>query len=712
VSGDIARTAWVLAIAVLAALAPEVVLGLSRASGEGPGAAAAFCAMAAALAVATAAMAALLAPAVVGLAALVRAAGGPATGRRPTASGAALVHALASGSALFVVATAAVATGLVRRFRDPALLGLTIALAALAVLVAATAAALVVHAAVRRAPRLLSDRLVTSDPLRDGAAAIGLWLALGWLAVAVAWQLWAELALVFPLRLAAALTVAVLVATRGPALLAWRDTRRGARLLGARSAAIALGLAAAVLWLADHPHARRVLLESPPLAAAYRLLGWVTDVDRDGFTALLGGGDCAPFDGAIHPAARDLPDDGIDQNCSGSDYRPGPPRAVGAGARVPPALRRDDYDLLLVTIDTLRYDRTTPSGYRRDTSPRLAALAARSVWFEEAHAPANITRESLPVLAAGRHMAELPLGRQLEPAQFAPRVLDPDATTIAEQLSAAGYATAMFTAYGFFSDWNLAQGMDRFVNLAGGTYHGGAAKLTRAALAHLTALPQGQRWFTWIHYLDPHQPYDRHDGFPVFGTEYPDRYDGDIAYVDHHLGLLLDWIAADAARAARTIVVVTADHGEHLGEGGRTFHGNSLHRVLTHVPLVIHVPGMTPRRVATPASLVDLAPTLAALLDVAPSPDWTGEPLVDVLLGDRHDPDRVVFAADASRQHYVAIGGGLRLHLEARDALHRLVDPVADPLEEVDLSAARPVERARLQQALDRWREEVASRRP
>src|SRR6185436_10973507 len=106
--------------------------------------------------------------------------------------------------------------------------------------------------------------------------------------------------------------------------------------------------------------------------------------DRDGYGSLLGENDCAPFNRKIHPTARDIPDNGIDENCNGRDFsvKNAPSYKSGEKLPLPPEYQRD-WNVLLITIDATRYDHTTFGGYKqkkgRDTTPNLAKLADRSV---------------------------------------------------------------------------------------------------------------------------------------------------------------------------------------------------------------------------------------------------------------------------------------------------------------------------------------------
>src|SRR5262249_23671941 len=147
---------------------------------------------------------------------------------------------------------------------------------------------------------------------------------------------------------------------------------------------------------------------SPALEKLIGLVRTANDLDRDGFGSLLGENDCGPFDKAIHPGATDLPDDGIDQNCDGRDFTLRPSAAPsGPAVAVPAQFKRSDWNVLLITIDTVRYDHTSFGGYKngpkkRDTTPRLAELAQRSTSFTFCNAPSAGTMASIPAIITSK----------------------------------------------------------------------------------------------------------------------------------------------------------------------------------------------------------------------------------------------------------------------------------------------------------------------
>jgi arylsulfatase A-like enzyme len=145
-------------------------------------------------------------------------------------------------------------------------------------------------------------------------------------------------------------------------------------------------------------------------------------------------------------------------------------------------------------------------------------------------------------------------------------------------------------------------------------------KVSDAALK-LLGKPEStdKRFFLWVHYVDPHADYIRHDGVPNFGSGARDSYDNEIAFVDKQVGRILDAIAA-APWAARTAIVITSDHGEMFGEHGMWRHGFELWEGLVRVPLIMLVPGVKPSRIKTRRSAIDVVPTLLDLAGVSQPP--------------------------------------------------------------------------------------------
>jgi arylsulfatase A-like enzyme len=269
--------------------------------------------------------------------------------------------------------------------------------------------------------------------------------------------------------------------------------------------------------------------------------------------------------------------------------------------------------------------------------------------------------------------------------------------------------------------------------------------LTDQAVAFLRDVGD-QPFFLFLHYFDPHYDFQQHEGHD-FGGGYegplgsgepilqlwkklkhlsPDDmaylislYDSEIAFTDHHIGAVLAELDRQGV-LADTIVIVTADHGEEFMERGWLGHSITLHHELIRVPLIMKLPGVTPRVVDTPVSLMDVAPTLLGFLGIEIPPDLDGRAL-DLRSG-RDVPIAPVFSETFNPQVHRP-GSAKRLALQSvvvgnhkliYNGLRRraeLYDLSADPAERRDLRQAGTGDLEALQALLDTWTERTASKR-
>ncbi len=607
---------------------------------------------------------------------------------------------------MFVIGAATLVYALILRFVQPGLIALVAAVACLVwgSVCAGFGLAVVGWLSGRR---ILPAVLGQWDPFVCAKNAVLVWIGVFWIGAGIAYATWTRFQIVFPLRPLATLTLGVLLWMERDTLLRLVFCPRGQ---WRRAAIVVAGLAlivgvCGVFWVADAASRRAVLL-SPSLSLLVKTLRTVSDLDRDGYSSLLGEGDCAPFDRLIHPGAQDVANDGIDQNCTGADYVPVPRPSPVSEIPVPDHLRRNDWSVLLITIDTLRYDRVGFGGYSRPTTPALDRLAKKSVWFDNAYSTGVFTKDVLPTIATSQYAEELPLGDRIAAPKQYPRKLLPSAITFAEVLQSSGYQTAFMVAHPYFDGWGIDQGFDVFHNVPWkGASNPTASVLTQRAIQWLDGVESSQRWFLWVHYYDPHFPYVGHPKPAWFGDTHSDRYDGEVRFVDESIGRLLKSVSNDPDQKKRTIVIVTADHGEQLGERGSYGHGGALWQYLVHVPLLMYVPGISARRMKTPVSLLDLAPTLAALVGVAPDPSWTGRALIPELVLGRESPDRVVFSAEPETRTYAAISLEWKLIFSEYENLYQLVHLPTDSKEK--RNATDPRAFAKLKRSLVQWRERL-----
>jgi|GEM_PF-2315260 len=370
----------------------------------------------------------------------------------------------------------------------------------------------------------------------------------------------------------------------------------------------------------------------------------------------------------------------------GSNPPPGVRAALGALFLVRridrPRARRDGSgrNIVVLLVDTLRADRLGTYGESRPTSPDLDALAAGGIVFDDARAPAPLTGPSTAALFTGRPLSrDIPCGQQQR--------LPFERVTIAEAAQRNGWTTAAFVANALLAPGiGFEQGFEEYFDVA----FRPAEDVSRRA-AEWIREHREERFLLYVHYLDPHAPYSAPDpwydrfspdyaggvvrntwtswqhpwaqvltqamlqGLPVdpsptfgenarrartraeIGTALLERletlYAGEIRYWNDQLRLVLDALD-DAVLRDRTIIAVTADHGEEFAEDRHLGHGFSLHDAAVRVPLLLAgpLPG-APRRIPQPVSLADLAPLLLDLAGIPVPDEMAGRTLAEIESG-------------------------------------------------------------------------------
>jgi arylsulfatase A-like enzyme len=406
--------------------------------------------------------------------------------------------------------------------------------------------------------------------------------------------------------------------------------------------------------------------------------------------------------------------------------------------------------VILITCDTLRADRLGVYGYERDVSPHLDAFAREAIVFDTAYSTAPLTLPSVCSLLTGRLPEEIGVEHNRQ-------ILLPPANTLAEELSAAGIPTSavvsnwvLKTPPGVPREYGVQQGFDHFDDqmttreAVRGMPERIAPLTTKAAIEALKRqrATGEDRFFLWVHYQDPHGPYaapPRHqeamdrpatDEVPLpLGTStsghgvlpsyqergerrhpeyYRIQYDAEIRYFDEWVGRLLQWLE-EHDWIDDSLVIISADHGESLGEHDYWFcHGESLFDELVRVPLIIRYPAGLPhptaplqgdyRRASEVVSQIDIFPTVLEVFGLQVPP----------ASGSGHSLLSSASRADALAIQMVGLDDGARKVRAVRDSRYHLIfeegvnpmlfDLAKDPGQERDLGNVEP-------EVVDRLRE-------
>jgi len=296
------------------------------------------------------------------------------------------------------------------------------------------------------------------------------------------------------------------------------------------------------------------------------------------------------------------------------------------------------HNLLIITLDTTRADRLGCYGYAKAQTPTLDALAKKGTLFENASAQVPLTLPSHCSIFTGRYPKEH--GVRVNGHNSLPEGTE----TLATLLKRQGYQTgATIAAFVLHSVFGLHRGFDSYnddVASSGGdawslTAERRADTVTDAALKWLE-LPRQDPFFAWVHYFDPHDPYDPPE---PFRGKFVQPYDGEIAFMDSQIKRIVDWLE-QSGHAAKTLLIVAGDHGESFSEHIEHGHGVFLYRTAIHVPLLVVHPKEIPAgvRVSTAVDLIDLLPTVVELLGLADTVQMSGRSLAGVFRGEALDP--------------------------------------------------------------------------
>jgi arylsulfatase A-like enzyme len=387
--------------------------------------------------------------------------------------------------------------------------------------------------------------------------------------------------------------------------------------------------------------------------------------------------------------------------------------------------------VVVLTIDTLRADHLSSYGYRRPTTPNIDRLLASGVRFTQARTVEPLTNPALCSMFTSLYPHEHGATRN-------GLRLRPDLPSAARILARRGYRTAAFV--GNWTLKNRISGLGDHFEQYGeiftrkrwlGMFKGEstAEDLTDAALAWLEETRESPRrpFLLWVHYVEPHAPYRLQEefarplGVPIRGeVSRQDRYDTEVAFVDHHLGRLLAAFERDPVLKANTLFVFAADHGESLGEHGYWGHGRNLYEPTLRIPLGFAWAGrLRPGTVLdAPAANIDVAPTILGLAGLPVPANFRGLDWTPVFQGAPPPRDRILLfqahkgavisaqeAASARRKGLLEVGvmmGERKEIFRLDESRLALFDLSRDPRETRSLAQG-----IQLSQRLHQWMDNV-----
>ena len=389
------------------------------------------------------------------------------------------------------------------------------------------------------------------------------------------------------------------------------------------------------------------------------------------------------------------------------------PRAVRNGGRS---------NVILITLDTLRPDRLSCYGSKIVETPSIDAFAAEGVRFTNAASTVPLTLPAHASIMTGLY----PPGHGVR--ENVGTVLDARIPTLAELLGKGGWATAGFvSAFVLDHRWGIGRGFDRYfddfdrmgmetastANM--GSVRRDGAETVAAAVSWLDKRPSGRPFFLWLHLYDPHDPYAPKEPFKSRHAGRP--YDGAVAYTDSLVG---DFRRALDERhlLEDSLVILTSDHGEGLGDHGETFHGFLVYDSTIRVALIVKTPGGdgAGRVVDRTVSHVDLLPTILELVGLSVPGKIDGRSLAPLIAGPDVAWERPVY----SESLYPLLHYGWAPLRALRTDRFKLIDAprpelydiAQDPAEEKNLHGAEPDRARELTADLGRLRHRIESGKP
>jgi arylsulfatase A-like enzyme len=357
-------------------------------------------------------------------------------------------------------------------------------------------------------------------------------------------------------------------------------------------------------------------------------------------------------------------------------------------------------NVILISMDTTRWDVLSPYNAPDIQSPNIGQFAQENIVFENCYAPVAVTLPAHATMLTGLTPPQLAV---LDNNHY---VLAGSHTTLAEILKENQFQTAAFvSAFVLDSMFGLDQGFDTYdddVESQLGIPERRGDETTARAIEWLEA-NRGHRNFLFIHYFDPHAPYDAPEPFAArfkeIYREYPEfvqDYVGEIAFTDHCIGQLLARLK-ELGLYESSLICITADHGESHEEHGEFSHGFFIYNSTIKVPLIFKAPGYGGHiRVPDFVGLVDIVPTICAALGIEIAGIFSGRDLTDNFHGiENLYPDRPIFSYSIEPKKYGAnsllgvIFGGYKYIHTTRPELYNISNDIYERMNLIDVEPNR-----------------------
>ncbi len=372
-------------------------------------------------------------------------------------------------------------------------------------------------------------------------------------------------------------------------------------------------------------------------------------------------------------------------------------------------------NLVLIIVDTLRADKTSPYGFEQDTTPELSRWADRGLLFERTRAQSSWTKMSMASLFTS-------LWPNSHGIRLATDGLSDGATTLAETLKQAGYRTFAVQSNGWLDQsFGFQQGFDRYVfpksgkvseSLSTGSVWPHADRIYEEAVRIIDVQTKEEPFFLYLHFMDVHQ-FAAPPEFKTFGMDTEGSYLASIRWTDDAIERVRKKLSREGF-LDNTVMVFASDHGETFGEHRVNGHARNVLTPVLHVPLVIRLPFPTePVRISSQIRNLDIAPTLLDLLGIEIPESFQGESLIPLIEMERlseSKTDRVTFAAlgqplfqDASIQISANDGDWTLARNVKPDPKpgEFLFDRKVDPIENVNLIELEKNQAERMRALLD-----------